>query len=99
MTFEFSSKSVSKLVWLKPFVPSNIGSNKQILALITKTLGRGSDFVCRDDIVQADVIQTFLSEQVSEEVQIKGRTARQDDFASYRKILLDSNLKNFQKIR
>jgi preprotein translocase subunit SecA len=42
--------------------------------------GRGTDFICFDKDVDAAggvlVIQTFLSEDYSEEVQIKGRTAR-----------------------
>ena len=55
--------------------------------LITKAFGRGTDFVCRDETVQDNggihVIQTFLSEHLSEEHQIKGRTARQGDKGKY----------------
>ena len=67
--------------------------------LITKAFGRGTDFVCRDDIVQANggvhVIQTFVSEQLSEEIQIKGRTARQGELGSYSMVLLDKSLEKF----
>ena len=41
------------------------------------------------------VIQTFLSEQLSEEKQIKGRTARQGDQGSYSLILLEKDLEKF----
>ena len=41
------------------------------------------------------VIQTFLSEELSEEIQIKGRTARQGDEGSYSMFLLDSSLAKF----
>jgi hypothetical protein len=39
---------------------------------LTKCFGRGTDFIARDDIVAANggvhVIQTFLSEELSEEI-------------------------------
>jgi hypothetical protein len=67
--------------------------------LITKAFGRGTDFVCRDDFVQANggvhVLQTFLSEQLSEEIQIKGRTARQGDLGSYSMVLREKSLEKF----
>jgi uncharacterized protein (DUF1330 family) len=70
------------------------------ITLLTRTFGRGTDFVCHDQRVSASggvhVIQTFLSEEVSEEVQIKGRTARQGDYGSYSMILLDRDLEKFQ---
>ncbi|ETO03087.1 hypothetical protein RFI_34323 [Reticulomyxa filosa] len=66
------------------------------VGLFTKAFGRGTDFVCRDLIVAANggvhVIQTFLSEELSEEVQIKGRTARQGSYGSYSLILCDRSL-------
>ncbi|CAF4449380.1 unnamed protein product [Rotaria sp. Silwood2] len=70
------------------------------VTLFTRTFGRGTDFVCHDPAVAANggthVIQTFLSEEVSEEVQIKGRTARQGDYGSYSMILLYNDLERFQ---
>ncbi|CAF3383520.1 unnamed protein product [Rotaria socialis] len=70
------------------------------VTVFTKTFGRGTDFVCHDPAVAANggthVIQTFLSEEVSEEVQIKGRTARQGDYGSYSMILLYNDLERFQ---
>lgn len=69
------------------------------IALFTRIFGRGTDFLCYDSVVSNSggihVIQTFLSEELSEEVQIKGRTARQGDFGSYSMILLDRDLEKF----
>jgi len=69
------------------------------ISFLTKTFGRGTDFVCRDKIVKANggthVIQTFLSEEISEETQIKGRTARQGDPGSYSMVLLDKSLEKY----
>lgn len=69
------------------------------ITLLTRTFGRGTDFVCHDKVVTANggthVIQTFLSDELSEEVQIKGRTARQSDHGSYSMILLDASLERF----
>ncbi|CAF4513141.1 unnamed protein product, partial [Rotaria sp. Silwood2] len=69
------------------------------VTLCTRSFGRGTDFVCYDQTVATNggthVIQTFLSEQFSEETQIKGRTARQGDQGSYSMILLDHDLEKF----
>ncbi|ETO08110.1 hypothetical protein RFI_29276 [Reticulomyxa filosa] len=69
------------------------------VGLFTKAFGRGTDFVCRDEIVSSNggphVIQTFLSEELSEEVQIKGRTARQGGSGSYSLVLCDKLLEKF----
>jgi len=69
------------------------------VTLLTKAFGRGTDFVCTDHTVTGNgglhVIQTFLSEERSEEKQIKGRTARQGDDGSYSMILLDKSLETF----
>ncbi len=52
-----------------------------------RTFGRGTDFMCSDKMVDSNggiaVIQTFLSEELSEEVQIKGRTARQGNQGTF----------------
>ncbi|CAF1394740.1 unnamed protein product [Adineta steineri] len=70
------------------------------ITLFTKTFGRGTDFICHDPTVDSNggihVIQTFLSEEISEEVQIKGRTARQGDRGSYSLILLYTDLEKFR---
>ncbi|CAF2540353.1 unnamed protein product [Rotaria sp. Silwood2] len=69
------------------------------ITLFTRTFGRGTDFIRYDQSVSTNggihVIQTFLSEDCSEEIQIKGRTARQDDKGSYSMILLDNDLEKF----
>jgi hypothetical protein len=69
------------------------------VTLLTRSFGRGTDFISRDDNVIAQggvhVISTFLSEEVSEEVQIMGRTARQGQSGSFEILLLDSELEVF----
>jgi hypothetical protein len=61
------------------------------VTFLPRVFGRGLDFACRDDRVNIDrgvhVIQAFLSEDVSEEIQIKGRTARQGKAGTYCLIL------------
>ncbi|CAF4640605.1 unnamed protein product [Rotaria socialis] len=70
------------------------------VTLFTRTFGRGTDFICYDQTVLSNggthVIQTFLSEEISEEVQIKGRTARQGNRGSYSMVLFDRDLEKFQ---
>ena len=69
------------------------------VTLLTRIFGRGTDFVCRDQTVISNggvhVIQTFFSEELSEEIQIMGRTARQGKDGSYGMVLLDSSLEKF----
>ncbi|CAF4601763.1 unnamed protein product, partial [Rotaria sp. Silwood2] len=66
------------------------------VTLLTRTFGRGIDFLCSNKHLLAKggihVLQTFFSEELSEEVQIKGRTARQGDVGSYRMMLLNKDL-------
>jgi preprotein translocase subunit SecA len=54
---------------------------------MTSSFGRGTDFMLYDDEINEagglHVIQCFLSLWESEEVQIKGRTARQSNKGSY----------------
>mmetsp|Transcript_1455 Transcript_1455/g.3038 ORF Transcript_1455/g.3038 Transcript_1455/m.3038 type:complete len:1794 (-) Transcript_1455:138-5519(-) len=79
----------------KEFVISKAATVGQI-TISTAVFGRGTDFFCKDEIVQrhggVHVIQTFLSENYSEEIQIQGRTARQGKKGSYQMILLESDL-------
>ena len=67
--------------------------------LCTRIFGRGTDFIVNENTVIANggvhVLQTFLSEELSEEIQIKGRAARQGDPGSYSMVLLESSLKKF----
>ena len=68
------------------------------ITVMSCDFGRGTDFICFDDDLDASggvhVIQTFVSLEVSEERQIKGRTARQGNQGSYSMVLLDSELKD-----
>jgi hypothetical protein len=61
------------------------------VTLATRPFGRGTDFLSTDASVNGaggvHVVQTFLSETESEEIQIKGRTARQGDNGSYALVL------------
>ena len=63
---------------------------------MTSSFGRGTDFVIYDDSVKKlgglHVIQTFLSVDASEEVQIQGRTARQGEKGSYKLMIRESEL-------
>eukprot|EP00978_Attheya_sp_CCMP212_P009335 scaffold22059_cov52-Attheya_sp.AAC.2 len=71
-------------------------ATKGNVTLSTAVFGRGTDFFCKDETVQRQggvhIIQAFLSEEQSEEIQIQGRTARQGKKGSYQMILLDSHL-------
>ena len=66
------------------------------ITLMTRQFGRGIDFICRDTgLIQnggMHVILTFYPKTLSEEIQIKGRTCRQDDPGSIRKILFADDL-------
>jgi len=69
------------------------------VTFMTKAFGRGTDFICHSNKVKAaggvHVIQTFLSEDVAEEVQIRGRTARQSNKGSFQKLLDQTALEKF----
>ena len=61
------------------------------VTLCTKIFGRGIDFIVTDDRVNdlggPHVIQTFFSDDISEEIQIKGRTARNGGNGSFSMVL------------
>jgi SecA DEAD-like domain len=61
------------------------------VTFMLRVFGRGLDFVCRDNKVEqaggVHVIQIFLSEDISEEIQIKGHTARQGKKGSFNIVL------------
>ena len=46
------------------------------ITLLSRAFGRGTDFICYDERLEATggvhVLQTFISEDISEETQIKG---------------------------
>lgn len=66
------------------------------ITYLVKIFGRGSDFVCRDLNVRRNggvhVLQTFFSEDIAEQVQIRGRTYREDDPGSYNIIAFQNDL-------
>jgi preprotein translocase subunit SecA len=63
------------------------------ITLMSSAFGRGTDFVVRNNDIKEKgglhIIHAFLSLDESEEVQIKGRTARQNGKGSYDCILED----------
>jgi preprotein translocase subunit SecA len=66
---------------------------------MTKSFGRGTDFIVFDESILSlgghgglHVIQTFLSVEISEEIQIQGRTARQGDPGTYILIIKNTDL-------
>ncbi len=81
----------------KAFVISKAATSGQI-TICSAVFGRGTDFFSKDDSLENNggvhVIQTFLSSDMSEEIQIQGRTARQGKKGSYKLILLDEDLEN-----
>lgn len=66
---------------------------------IVRRLGRGVDFIIKDPSVRESggthVLKVFLSKEPSEEIQIRGRAARQGDPGSFSMILLDKDLEAF----
>ena len=67
--------------------------NLNAITLATRIFGRGTDFQVIDDQIESDliggphVIQTFFSQEIAEEIQIQGRTARYGGKGSYSMIL------------
>ena len=76
-----------------------LASKKGQITLMTRSFGRGTDFICRDENLRKaggiHVIQTFLSAEKSEEIQIQGRCARQGDDGSYSLVLYNKELEEF----
>lgn len=71
-------------------------SGQGVVTYITRALGRGTDFFCRDGTVLKNggvhVLQTFWSIDRSEQIQIMGRTARQGQVGSYSLVLCRKHL-------
>ncbi|EAR94923.2 helicase carboxy-terminal domain protein (macronuclear) [Tetrahymena thermophila SB210] len=72
-----------------------------VITLMTRIFGRGIDFKVNDITIFQNygvhVIQTFFSEDKSEETQIKGRTARQGEDGTYSIVLQKDTLQAFLK--
>lgn len=66
------------------------------VSIVDRVFGRGIDFITFDGEISAAggvlIIQTFLSLEKSEEVQIQGRTARQKTNGQYKLILSAEDL-------
>ncbi|XP_052567108.1 protein translocase subunit SecA-like [Culex pipiens pallens] len=75
---------------------SDAGVSKTI-TLATRGMGRGVDYKSSVAVEMnggVHVIQSFFSEDIKEETQIKGRTARKDNRGSYELIVCIEDLKN-----
>jgi Mg-chelatase subunit ChlD len=72
-----------------------LAARPSTVTLLTREHGRGLDFLPGREVNEnggMHVVQTFFSKELAEEVQIKGRTARQERKGSYRMVLLASDL-------
>lgn len=69
------------------------------ITIANRKFGRGTDFICYDQELLAaggiHVIQTFVSDKLSEETQIMGRTARQGNTGSFSMVLEEGRLEVF----
>ncbi|EDQ88355.1 uncharacterized protein MONBRDRAFT_9192 [Monosiga brevicollis MX1] len=87
----------------KPDIPHRIrqATRQNSITLATAPFGRGSDFTVLNRDIKAKggvhVIQAFLSTEVAEQIQIQGRTAREDNPGSYRLVLCLPDLKSLLK--
>ncbi len=91
MTVDLNSQEKEKMILL--------ATREGQVTLVERIFGRGTDFVSHNEAVKANggphVLQTFLAESLSEEVQIKGRTARQGSVGSYSLIIKEKDLEKF----
>ncbi len=64
------------------------------MTLFTASFARGTDFKSDKEVLPEGVlvIQTFFSKEISEEVQAKGRTARQGQNGIYKLVLCKETL-------
>jgi Mg-chelatase subunit ChlD len=78
-------------------------TRKGEVTLFPRVFGRGLDFQVFDPKVSGNggvhVIQTFLSEEKTEEIQIMGRTCRQGSNGSYKMILLEDDLLRWSELK
>ncbi len=78
-----------------------MASREGQVTLFTANFARGTDFEVFDPKVKEKglgVIQTYLSDELSEEVQTKGRTARQGQKGTYQLVLCMEDLEAKFKI-
>jgi len=71
---------------------------KRVITLATASFGRGYDFIIDDQLLNSEgglhVIQTFFSYDMAEQIQIRGRTARQGKSGTYCLIVKFEELKD-----
>ncbi|KAG7352611.1 von Willebrand factor type A domain containing protein [Nitzschia inconspicua] len=81
----------------KEFIIQRAATSGQI-TICTAAFGRGTDFFCKDETVEANggvhVVQAFLPSELSEEIQIQGRTARQGKKGTFSMVLLNKDLQD-----
>lgn len=79
----------------KDYVINKTATYGQI-KICSSAFGRGTDFFYKDNVLQKNggvhIIQTFLSSERSEEVQIQGRTSLQGKDGSYQLMFLETDL-------
>jgi hypothetical protein len=79
----------------RKYIINKAATTKQV-TIATAVFGRGTDFFCKDSSLESAggmlVVQTFLSVEKSEELQMQGRTARQGKKGSYCMVLIESEL-------
>ncbi|CAF1287493.1 unnamed protein product [Rotaria sp. Silwood1] len=81
---DYSDNNVNKLI------TDEYAGHHGKVTLLTKEFERGVDFQSETKVNEKGgihVIQTFFSENIKEEIQIKGRTARKGELGSYELIL------------
>eukprot|EP01125_Pyxidicula_operculata_P009849 TRINITY_DN3246_c0_g1_i1.p1 TRINITY_DN3246_c0_g1~~TRINITY_DN3246_c0_g1_i1.p1 ORF type:complete len:2508 (+),score=513.73 TRINITY_DN3246_c0_g1_i1:49-7572(+) len=71
-------------------------TDTESVTICTRPFGRGVDFICRDPKTKSSggvhVIQTFVASSEAEQIQIKGRAARQGDPGSHEFLLCHVDL-------
>eukprot|EP00854_Cymbomonas_tetramitiformis_P003883 gene3883-4844_t len=102
---EYCTSTAAGLVEVVTAATSNIdhyitrATRSGCATLLSREHGRGLDFVCHDRTVEREggvhVVQTFLSEVVSEELQIRGRTARQEKKGTFKLVLHAKSLEKY----
>ncbi|EDQ86076.1 uncharacterized protein MONBRDRAFT_33917 [Monosiga brevicollis MX1] len=92
-TAKLGGRPINIITVGSPDIPHRIkqATRKDMVTLATAPFGRGSDFTVLNRDIEKNggihVIQAFLSVEVTEQIQIEGRTARESNSGSYRLVL------------